>query len=181
MSFGKWVLAAAVLFGLGMALGVAMPPAITGLLSEDVESLRNLAQLLKPFQFSTFVFIFLKNVSAVLISFLFSPFLLVMPVLALLFNGWLLSFVAVTVARQESLGLVLLAILPHGVLELPALVIGEAAALSFGAVAIKAALSRQSSLLVSGFRRNLRYLVISAALLLPAALIETYVTPLLLR
>jgi len=34
---------------------------------------------------------------------------------------------------------------------------------------------------LTSFRQNLKYLMIALALLLPAAIIETYVTPLFLR
>jgi len=58
---------------------------------------------------------------------------------------------------------------------------GQAAALSFGSLAILALFKRERrSQLLPGLRRNLRYLMIACALLLPAAIIETYITPLLI-
>ncbi len=72
-------------------------------------------------------------------------------------------------------------LLPHGIFELPALILGEAAALSFGAVVILALFKKERrNLIPPSLKRNLRYLMIALALLLPAAIIETYVTPLLL-
>jgi stage II sporulation protein M len=85
------------------------------------------------------------------------------------------------VIEQESVGLLLAGLLPHGIFELPALIIGEAAALSFGSMAIIALISKKRrDQLSPNLKRNLKYLALAFALLLPAAIIETYITPLLL-
>jgi stage II sporulation protein M len=181
MSYKKWIIVAICLFGIGMTLGLATPASIAQLLNKELAGLKELATILGPFKLSTAVFIFLKNVSALLVSFIFSPLLCLPPVLALTVNGWLLSFVSVNVIREESIGLLLAGILPHGVLELPALIMGEAAALSFGALATAALISnKRRELLLPSLKQNSRYVLIACTLLLPAAIIETYVTPLLL-
>ena len=185
MSYKWWILIAVGLFGIGFGIGLAftlaMPAAIANLLSEELAALRELSALLGPFKVTTAIFIFLKNASALLLSFIFSPILCLLPILALTVNGLLLSFISTIVAQEESLGFVLAGLLPHGIFELPALIIGEAAALSFGAMVILALFKKEvRKLLLPSLKRNLRYLVIAFALLVPAAIIETYVTPLLL-
>lgn len=181
MSYKRWIFVAVGLFGIGMAFGLAMPVSITDFLAEDMAALGELAAFLVPFQISTAVFIFFKNVTALLLSFAFSPLLCLVPILALTLNGWVLSFISAAVVQEESLGLLLAGLLPHGVLELPALIIGEAAALSFGAMAIIALIAKKKrNLLLPNLKQNLRYLLIACVMLLPAAIIETYVTPLFL-
>ena len=129
----------------------------------------------------TFLLILLKNVSALLLSFIFSPALCLMPVLALLVNGWLVAFVSAAVTQQESFGFVLAGLLPHGVFELPAFIMGEAAALSFGVAVLLAVFSGdRRKRLLPDLKKNLRYLGVALALLVPAAIIEVYITPLLL-
>ena len=181
MSYKKWLFIAVGLFAIGIVLGLAMPANVAGLLTEDLAALEALASILGPFQVTTALIIFLKNVAALLVSFLFSPLLCLVPILALTVNGWLLSFVSVIIVQEESLGLLLAGLLPHGIFELPALIIGEAAALSFGVTTIVALIAKnRRSQLLPNLKRNLRYLVIACVLLLPAAIIETYVTPLFL-
>ena len=182
MSFKKWILVAVCLFGIGMVLGLTEQDSIANLLAEDLAALQELGATLTPFTITTAAFIFIKNISAVLMSFIFSPVLCLLPVLSLVLNGWLLSFVSTMAVQQKSLGFVLAALLPHGVFELPAIIIGEAAALSFGAMVIIALISKERrKLLLPNLKQNLRYLMIACALLVPAAIIETYVTPLLLQ
>ena len=181
MTYKKWIFIAIGLFVLGMAFGLAMPVGISDVLAEDLEALKQLAAMLGPFKISTAAFIFLKNASALIFSFIFSPVLCLLPILALTVNGWLLSFISAAVVQEESLGLLLAVLLPHGIFELPALIIGEAAALSFGAMVIVALISKKRrSQLSPNLKQNLKYLLLAFALLLPAAIIETYVTPLFL-
>jgi len=182
MSYKKWIIIATSLFGVGFVLGLAAPASIKSLLSEDIAALKEFADLLAPLpQFAVFAIIFAKNTLTLLLSFIFSPILCLLPILSLTLNGWLIALVSAAVVQEKSLGFVLVGLLPHGIFELPALILGEAAALSFGTAAILALLKKERrELLLPNLKRNLRYLLIALALLLPAAIIETYVTPLLL-
>ena len=182
MSYRTWILVAVGLFAAGMVAGLAMPDDTADIFAGDLSVLEELARVLGPFQLSTAAFIFLKNTSALVFSFILSPLLCLVPILALTVNGWLISFVSVTIIEQESVGLLLAGLLPHGIFELPALIIGEAAALSFGAMAIIAIASKKRRCQLSpNLKKNIRYMVLAFALLLPAAIIETYITPLFLR
>jgi len=182
MSYKRWLFLAIFLFGIGLVWGLAIPADIPSLLSEDITALEELADFLLPLpQASVFVFIFIKNVSVVLITFILSPVFCLVPVLALVINGGVLGLVSTLVIQEKSLGYLLAGLLPHGILEIPALIIGEAVALSFGAVVILALFKKEKrKLVLPNFRKNLRYLLIALTLFLPAAIIETYVTPLLL-
>ena len=96
-------------------------------------------------------------------------------------NGWILSYVASMVAQEKSVSFVLAGVLPHGILEIPALIMAQAAAPSFGTMAMLALVKKEKrGLLLPNMKRNFKYVLIVLALLLPAAIIETYVTPLLL-
>ena len=180
MSYKGWSFIAVILFGIGLALGLATPPSIAALMSENIAFLEKLSRILTPFSVFTVIFIFIKNASALVLSFVFSPILCLAPILSLTANGWLLAFISSTVAQEKSLGFVLAGLLPHGIFELPALIIGQAAALSFGTMAILALFRKRRGLLLPSLRQNLRYLLLALGLLLPAAIIETYITPLLI-
>jgi len=183
MSYKRWLFIAVVLFGIGLVLGLATTAGITDLLAEDVADLEELAELLSPLpQAAFFVFVLVKNVSAVLISFALSPIFCLVPVMALIFNGGILGLVSVLVVQEKSVGYLLAGLLPHGIFELPAFIIGEAAALSFGTAVVLALFKKERrKLLLPNFRQNLRYLAVALILFLPAAIIETYVTPLFLN
>ena len=182
MNYRKWIFAAILLFGTGIAFGSFTPAGTVSLAtSEDLAALEELIAILAPFKVTTAIIIFIKNVFALLLSFALSPIFCLIPVLALFANGWLVAFISSIVVQEESLGLVLAGLLPHGIIELPALFMGEAAALSFGAMAIAALFKKgKRNLLLPNLKQNFKYLMIALALLLPAAIIETYITPLLI-
>ena len=181
MKYRWWILIAILLFGIGIVFGLTAPAGIASLLSEELAALEELGEVLAPFTFSMFIFIFIKNAVALLASFILSPIFCLVPILALTVNGWLVALVSTIVMEEESLGFVLAGLLPHGIIELPALFIGEAAALSFGAMAVVALFKKEKrNLLLPSLKQNLKYLCIALALFLPAAVIETYVTPLLI-
>ena len=181
MSYKRWLFITVFLFGTGIAFGLATP-ANNNLPSEYItafeEQFASILTLPKPI---IALFLFLKNTSALLISFALSPIFCLVPILALIINGWMIAFVSTLVIEEESLGFLLAGLLPHGIFELPALILGQAAALSFGTVVIIALFKRERrNLLLPSLKQNLRYLVVALVLLLPAAIIETYITPLLL-
>jgi len=180
MNYRRWILVAILVFGIGIAFGLAAPASIASLLSKELTAIEELGGMLAPFKVSTVIFIFLKNALALLLSFALSPVFCLVPILTLSVNGWLLALVSSMIVEEKSLGFVLASVLPHGIIELPALVIGEAAALSFGAMAMVALFKKERrNLLPANLKQNLKYLSIALALLLPAAIIETYITPLL--
>jgi stage II sporulation protein M len=180
MRYRWWIVIAIALFGIGIAFGLTDPLNLASLLSDELASLEKLGGILAPFTFTMFIFVFLKNVITLLFSFIFSPILAIIPVVTLLLNGWIVGLVSTVVTEQKSLGFVLAGILPHGVIELPALFIGEAAALSFGITAVIALFKKEKrELFLPSLKQNLRYLTLAVALMLPAAAIETFLTPLL--
>lgn len=181
-SYKKWLIIATSLFGIGFLSGLFAPASMVNLFTEEITALEELARFLAPLpQPIIFIVIFATNVSTLLASFILSPILCLWPILVLTLNGWLLAFVATIIVQEKSLGFVLAGLLPHGIFELPALIIGEAAAFSFGTAAILALFKKERrNLLLPNLKRNSIYLLIALALFLLAAIIETFVTPLLL-
>ena len=182
MSYKRWVFIAIFLFGISFAFGLAMPGDATSFLAEEIAALQELSGILAQLPLALMaIFIFAKNALTIVLSFALSPILCLLPILTLTVNGLVLALVSVIVSQQKSVGFVLAGLLPHGIFELPALIIGEAAALSFGTMVILALFKRERrKLLLPGLKQNLKYLLIALALLVPAAIIETYITPLLL-
>jgi stage II sporulation protein M len=182
MSYKLWLLIAAALFCAGLVAGLAVPVDSAGTTIEGITEFEEMAEFLSSFpQAAVFIFIFLKNVTAILISFILSPVFCIVPVLALLLNGSIIGLLSTLVIQEKSLGYLLAGLLPHGVLEIPALLMGETVALSSGLAVILALFSKERrKLVLPNLRHNLKYLLISLGLFLPAAIIETYITPLLL-
>jgi len=179
----RWCLITAIsLFVVGLVVGLRTPATLAGPISDEVTVLEQLAELLASLpSWLILLVIFLKNVTAVLFSVILSPFFCLMPILALTVNGWLIGVVSSAIIEEKSITYLLAGLLPHGILELPALIMGEAVALWFGVAVILAIFRRERrGLLLVGVKQNAKYLAIALGLFLPAAIIETYLTPLLI-
>lgn len=182
MGYPKWLLISALIFIAGILVGVLLPGTLETLLGGNLGGLKDIASRYKPFQFSTFIFILVRNTSSLIVSFILSPLLCIVPVISLFVNGWLLGYIANLAIGKAGILFLILGILPHGIFELPAFFIGEAAALSAGIAIIRSTFSeKQREGLAENLKKNVFRLLIALALLVPAALIETYITPLLIR
>ena len=182
ISYKKWIIVAVVLFGIGMVFGAVLPGGTAGFMLEEIAALEELAGMLASLpSILVALIIFIKNVFVLLLCFALSPLLCLPSILSLFLNGMILAFVAVVVSREMSVGFVLAGLLPHGIIEIPAFIMGQATALSFGAGLILALFRKERrSQLLPDLKKNLRYLMIAIGLLLPAAFIEAYITPLLI-
>jgi stage II sporulation protein M len=183
MSYKSWSFIAILLFVIGLVSGLMTPASTTRIIFEDIAAIEELGGVLASVPpIITTTLIFVKNASVLLFSFTLSPIFCLIPIFALTINGWILAVVSTVAIEKESLGFVLAAVLPHGIIEIPALILGEAAALSFGVIVTMTLFNKERKELVfPNLRRNLKYLMLAIGLLLPAAIIETYATPLLLK
>ena len=115
MSYKRWIFVAIFLFGIGLAFGLITPTSVPSPIAEDITILEEFVSLLASLPLAlVVVIIFMKNASALLLGFVFSPILCLVPILTLTLNGWLLGWVSVVVSQEESLGFVLSGLLPHG-------------------------------------------------------------------
>ncbi len=182
MNYRKLIFISAALFIFGLLLGLIIPTEGAGLFLEEAAALDEMAGIIAPLpQIAIFVFILLKNLSVIILSFVLSPLLCIVPVIALVINGGVIGLVSVIILEEESLPFLLAGLLPHGILELPALIMGEAVALSFGISVLQGIFGKDKrDTIISNFKNHLKYLAISAGLFIAAAIIETFVTPVFL-
>ena len=181
MSFKWWLLTAVSLFVIGLISGLVAYNNTPAVLTEETASLNALTDMLMALpRPALLIAIFLKNLMAVLFSIILSPMFLLIPILTLLLNGWLIGLISMAVIQEQSAGFLLAGLLPHGIFELTALFIGEAVAFSFGTAVMLSLLKGQGSNLRLNLRAHMKFLAPVVALLLIAAVIETYITPLAL-
>ena len=177
------ILISIALYGIGIITGLVTAPDISERTIGDISDLAELGEFLTTLpDWGVTIFILFKNISALLISYIFSPFFCLVPIAALLLNGWLIGYISAVVLQEESLSYLLTGLIPHGILEIPAFLFGEAVALSLGSTLVISIFNKEKrEQLIPHFRQNLKYLAIALAILVPAAIIEAYVTPALLE
>lgn len=133
----RLILISVLLFCTSIVVGWLSTGTIQSMLAQQMEGLEGVAQRLQNSehpQWSFFVFIFFNNaIKCVLVIFMGALFGIV-PIIFLVVNGMILGFV---VHLQTDMGrsmyeVVVKGLLPHGVIELPVLIIACAFGLKFG-------------------------------------------------
>ncbi|MEK4460572.1 stage II sporulation protein M [Paenibacillus sp. FSL R10-2748] len=184
----RLILISAFLFCTSIMVGWLSTGTIQSMLAQQMEGLGEVAQRLQNSehpQWSFFVFIFFNNaIKCVLVIFMGAVFGIV-PFIFLIVNGMVLGFV---VHLQTDMGrsmyeVVVKGLLPHGVIELPVLIIACAFGLKFGinimsTIGTSIGLKRKGTGLVWDLfmKQTLRVSIWSVILLLIAAAIESGIT-----
>lgn len=125
--------------------------------------------------------IFLNNAFVSLFFMVLGLALGILPVLFIAFNGYLVGVIAYLVAQEKGLLFVFLALFPHGIIELPMVFLAASIGLRLGHQVFSALIGR-STQIKREFKEGLTfYFHWILPLLLVAAVIETFITPLILR
>ncbi|MEW4372754.1 stage II sporulation protein M [Paenibacillus kandeliae] len=128
---------ATVLFVLGMILGVIMVEPLGAYLQSQLQQLRGISQQLQSgnhVELNYFLFIFFNNaIKSIFIIFL-GIFFGVIPVIFLVMNGMVIGYLLHVSALQGAnlAELIFKGLLPHGIIEIPAILIASAYGLKFG-------------------------------------------------
>lgn len=126
---------------------------------------------------SIMLVIFLNNAFVSLLFLVLGLALGVLPVLFIAFNGYIVGVIAYLAAQEKGFLFILLALLPHGILELPMVFLAAGIGLRLGHQ-VFSALIGQPAQIKKEFKEGLIfYFHWILPFLLVAAIIETFITP----
>lgn len=203
LSFGQFIkglarnkvymLVASVIFIASIAAGAFWAEDLRQMLIAQLEGLQSVSQSLEQsenVELSFFVFIFLNNAIKAILVMLLGAFFGLAPLFFLILNGMILGFV-VEVSHsqgQDMAELIFKGLLPHGIIELPAIVIACAYGLKFGGLVIGSLFNlgadkrqRLAARWETGLKQMGTAAVWIVILLFVAAIIESTITYNLLR
>ncbi|SFM34664.1 stage II sporulation protein M [Paenibacillus sp. 1_12] len=135
-----YFIAATLVFIVGLVLGAGYSDSFQVFMDEQLKAVEKLAQSIanKPNQqLSLFWLILWNNVSKTLLIIGFGAFFGVLPLFFLLLNGMLLGYIGAMSAHKESLLFLIKGIVPHGIIEIPAIIIAAAFGLRLGVLMMK--------------------------------------------
>jgi len=122
--------------------------------------------------------IFLNNALKSLLAIVLGAGFGIIPIIFVGGNGILLGLVASQVSREQGALFVLAAILPHGIIEIPMVLISSGLGLRLGYLMYSSIMGKETDMR-SELMQSLRiYIRIVVPLLFVSAVIETFVTPL---
>lgn len=173
-----YLIASVVFFAVGAAFGAAVASRFPGLADYFGDSvtgfLKTFRGLPKP---QLAAAIFLNNSVKTLAAILLGLAVGIVPALFLVVNGVVLGVVFLLSAHSRGAWPSLLAILPHGLLELTAVFLGTAIGLMLGDRVLKRMLRKSDARIKPELGRALRFFaIVIVPMLLIAALIEAFIT-----
>ncbi|AEH60350.1 protein of unknown function DUF95 transmembrane [Methanosalsum zhilinae DSM 4017] len=124
------------------------------------------------------LFIFFNNAIKSLFALVMGVAFGIIPLLFIAYNGVILGVVVQVIAAERGFMFVVAGILPHGIIELPVVLISSAIGMKAGYETLKAVSGKDANIkeeLVKGIRFYMKWIV---PLLFVAAVIETFITPL---
>ncbi len=163
---------------LGIVSGLTIHPEVAD------EFVRELSKELRPIMESLSInpliaalLIFINNLRVALISFFLGPTLLI-PILVLFTNGYVLGTYLTYSPYTPTYNLLL--ILPHGALELPAILMSASLGTSLSLALISKYLMRRRDIAVRQLLvKYVKYLIPITLILAIAAFVEVFITPLI--
>ena len=162
---------------LGGGLAIIFYPETAQQLQELLKQFAKMFQGMSKLQLISAIF--LNNSLKTLVVILLGPLLGLAPVIFLIINGAILGAVIPIAVESKGLGSALMAIIPHGILELPAIFLGASIGIRLGAHPFLRLAGKADTTLLSELGRGLRlFATVILPLLLLAAVIEVFVTPL---
>lgn len=162
------------LFAFSLIMGYYLGDSISGELLEDLMgALPDLENLSTPM---LLIFIFANNIFKSFLWMVLGVVLSAPPIFFTILNGFLIGWVSYSVSLELGLPFTAAALVPHGVIEVPMMLLSSAAGMGLGYQLINRLRGRGS--IKAEFGKALRLFIWRIApLLLLAAIIEVTVTP----
>lgn len=167
------------IFAAALALGMQVPS------STSAEVLEQLGEVLGPVEdvgpLGLLAIILANNLGKALLVILLSVLLGIPPLAFILINGAVLGVVVSGIAAEKGYLYTIAGLAPHGIIEVPLILLTSAIGLRVGAESLKWLTGRQSQVRSQWRRGLMAYLKLILPGLVVAALIETFITPLVIR
>ncbi|MFD1884032.1 stage II sporulation protein M [Paenibacillus wenxiniae] len=128
---------ATILFVFGVIAGIIWSEPLGNYLTSQLEQLRSVSNQLKQggnVQMNYFLFIFFNNAVKSILVLLFGFFIGIIPAFFLVMNGMIIGYLlhASSLQGANVTELIVKGLLPHGIIEIPAIIIASAYGLKFG-------------------------------------------------
>ena len=157
----------------GYAVGGTVAPQLLEILQETFGGIAEMPPLI------LLAIIFLNNAVKSLAALILGLFFGIPSVLFIILNGAIIGIVAYEVSTIHGLPFVLAALIPHGIFELPAVLLSAAIGIKLGAKVLNRLKGETG--LKGEFRSGVRFFATRIIpLLIIAAVIEVFVTPLVI-
>ncbi len=170
-----FILTTTVLFIVSIYIGSVTPLHLS---ESTFEELRRIIKPLESFNAIALLFIiFVNNIIKALGAITFGILLGIPSIFFIITNGFIIGMVVEVMATTIAYEVIIVSLVPHGILEIPLLILSTSLGLSIGIESLKFLLKQNSSIkmqMTLNLRFYLKWIVTGLFL---AALIEVFLTP----
>ncbi len=172
-----YILLSSFVFASGVVTGYFFVSDFPEETQEIVEKLKELfASGEEMTQFQIFLFILENNVTKLLLVLLLGIFAGIIPLFASFANGMILGLFGCLISESLSWKFFLVGILPHGVIEIPVLILATAIGMRIGKVALWRLFGGKVGIKKELAKALKFYIIVLVPLLILAAAIEAFIT-----
>lgn len=172
-----YILLSSLVFVSGILTGYSFVSDFPKETQEIVESLREFfASGEKMTDFQVFLFILENNVTKLLLVLLLGIFVGIVPLFSSFVNGMVLGIFGCLILESLSWKFLLVGILPHGIIEIPVLILATAIGMRIGKIALWRLFGGEIGIKKELAKALKFYIIILVPLLILAAAIEAFIT-----
>ncbi|WP_158560911.1 stage II sporulation protein M [Paenibacillus contaminans] len=184
-SMKREIIVAFIIFAIGIYLGYSkqFPSIIEG----QMGTMKKIAETINNMEYSQlwfFLFIFVNNLVISLMVMYLGSFFALAPIYSLIMNGMVLGYLASTEVNADNWFVFVKGIVPHGIIEIPAVIIACAYGIRFGTIAAESVISfpfakrraRVAAKLIGFMKVTIPFMLVLASTLLLAAIIESTIS-----
>lgn len=176
----KYILVVTCIFVVTLIIGLTVSLKDLGLSENYLEILKNSFGWIKTLSpLSIMLVIFLNNAVKSLFSIVLGAGFGLIPILFIAGNGLILGLIAAQVSKEQGIVFVLAALLPHGIIEVPMVLISAGLGLRLGFFMYLSLRGQKKDMKYELVESLSTYVRIIMPLLFIAAVVETFVTPLI--
>lgn len=175
-----YIVIALISFITGLVYGLSYNPIEAEKVTKSVfESISQFSQFIEVGTFLAALFIFVKNAITAFISLIVGP----LSPLIVAYNGWIIGILYVYFSSAGKSTLFIAGTLPHGVIEIPALILSGSCGLRLGVLLLRKLGFKFKGLdfqLISSLKPTVKLFIISIVMFMIAAVIESFITPIIM-
>jgi stage II sporulation protein M len=173
-----YLTASLILFGVGFVIGLMLVNRFPQMADAFQESLGGFVKIFRGLPKGRLAaMIFLNNTVKTLLAILLGTFFGLLPAFFLVVNGAALGAVLSMSTRSRGLWVSLLSVVPHGILELPAVFLGSAIGIMIGTIIMRKLIAKSDAKIGAELGHAMKFFVtLIVPLLFVAALVEAFLT-----
>jgi stage II sporulation protein M len=176
-----YIVLSTIVFALSIAVGYIAYGIYPEYAMQSISGLEELVEMLEGLSLlEIMLVIFINNTIAMFIAILFGIVLGIVPLLVLVLNGFIIGTIVRLLLVENGLAFIVAGLVPHGIIEIPLLLLSTSIGMKIG-YEVLLALAGKPSDIKNEFIKGMKFFFYwMVPLIFVAALIETFITPVIM-